>query len=100
MKVIIPDRVQSKSSGFVRPRELRVLRFVFCNNEDRPASGGLASSPGDARQNVISRTVEDLLGSIEPKAIEMKLVDPVAGIAYEEFTNRSRVDAVEINRLA
>ena len=43
--------------------------------------------------------LEDLLGRIESKAIEMKLADPVLGIVAEEFAHRTAVFSVKVERI-
>src|SRR5262245_47655890 len=49
---------------------------------------------------MLRRLVEDLLRRVEAQAVEMKLVDPVAGVADEELAHRTRVLAVEVQGFA
>ena len=65
-----------------------------------PAAGRLARAPADRRQDVLARRIEDLLRRVEAQAVEMKLVDPVAGVGDEELAHRRRVRAVEVDRVA
>ena len=57
-------------------------------------------APGDGRQDVLGRGVEDLLGGVEAQAVEVELLDPVAGVGQEELAHRAGVGAVEVDGLA
>ena len=47
-----------------------------------------------------ARVVEDLLRGVESEAVEVELVDPVAGVGDEELADGPGVRAVEIDRVA
>ena len=50
-----------------------------------------------AREDVILGAVVDVLRGIQPQAIQMELVDPVAGIRDAEFADRPGIVAVEVD---
>ena len=100
VKVVVPQRVDPVAALFQRPDQPRVLRLVLRHDEDRTMTCRSTRAPADCGQQVLRRPIEDLLRGVEPQAVEMKLVDPVAGIADEELAHRRRVVAVEVEGVA
>src|SRR5262245_10430782 len=96
MEVVIPDRVQSKSTRLRRSNESRLLGFVLGNHDDGTSAGSASSFTVDASQNMVGRLVEYLLSGIEPKPIEMELANPVDGIADKKFAHRAGIGPVEV----
>src|ERR671925_230651 len=99
MKIVVPQRIAIVTILLRRPHDPSVLRFILRTDDDRAAPRGAARFAGDAGDDVFGRRVENLLRRIEPQAVEMKLVDPVGGVRYEELTNSLRGGSVEINWL-
>src|SRR5207248_8333067 len=80
-------------------QEARLLPFVLADDEGYAALGGLAHLADDGGQDMIFRSVEDLLCRVETQPVEMVFVDPVASIGEEKFAHRTGVIAIEIDRL-
>ena len=100
MKVVVPERVETVAALLGWPHEPRVLRLILRNEKDRPVAGRFARATADRFDDMRARGVVDLLRGVEPQAIQMKFVDPVAGVRDEELTHGGRVGAVEIDRVA
>src|SRR5580698_5152389 len=64
----------------------------------RPLRFG-AQSVGEFVENVFRALVVDRVDSIETQSVEMKRLDPILSGADDEFTDRSRVLAVEVDRV-
>ena len=62
----------------------------------RPDAHGGSISASTCRRG----RVEDLLRGVEAETVEMKFVDPVAGIGDDELAHRRGIRAVEVDRLA
>src|SRR5205809_153274 len=71
VKVIVPEGVDAKSAILDRPDEVRVLRFVFRDQDDSPLPRGLVRTLDDVRDDMARRVVVDILGRVEAQAIEM-----------------------------
>src|SRR5690349_9949418 len=102
MKVVVPDGVAAVSAIGTRLSQPRLLWLVFGADVDaRPAlSRRAARGFGDLRDDVPLRSVDDALGRVEAKAIESKLIDPVARVLGEELAHRAVPFTVEVERLA
>ena len=60
--------------------QVHVLRLVFIHDVGAAPARRRAHRLADRRQDVLRRVVEDLLRGIEPQAVEVKLVDPIARV--------------------
>src|SRR5579871_4295887 len=49
---------------------------------------------------MVARVVLDGLRRVQAKTVELKLVDPIAGVRNEEFAYRSRIGVVKIDGVA
>src|ERR1700744_1076893 len=75
-----------------------MLRLILPDNESMARSCGLAHTPDDRGEHVIGRGIKNLLSGIEAQAVEVVFIDPVSSVGDEEFTHRSGISAIEINR--
>src|SRR5215831_8567822 len=100
MKVIVPQGIQTITPLLWRSHELRLLRLILRDEENRASASSFAHLPGDGGEDVVGGGIIDVLGGIEAQAIEMELVDPIRGVGDEELTDRTGERAVEVDRLA
>src|ERR1700739_3184258 len=99
MEIVVPDRIESVPAFVGRLYHFHHLRFVFGHKIHPAASGGLSDSLRNLAEHMPRRSIEDVLGSIQPKSIEVKLADPVLGILSEIFANRAAVRSIKIKGL-
>ena len=99
MKVVVIERVESKSAAILGLQKTHVLRFVFSRQHDRPALAVRCASRLMA-QDMFGGIVQDRLRGVGAQAVEMELVDPVTSIGDEKISHRSRIGVVEVDRLA
>ena len=99
VKVVIPHCIERIAAGIARTDELRVLRFVFRDDDRAVWACRLAYAGGDFGDDVCRRGIEDLLSRIEPEAVEVKFFDPVRRVARKELAHRRRPVSVEVERL-
>jgi hypothetical protein len=64
-----------------------VLRLVFGDDNYVAPARVLSRAATDFKQYVRLAIVEYALRGIKTKTVEVKLVDPVAGVRYEEFAH-------------
>src|SRR5437773_625322 len=100
MKVVVPHRIEAVTPGIDRPHELRGLRFALGDENDRTFPRRASGAAADLRDDVPPRSVVNTLRRIEPQAIELKLVNPVRGVAGEVLADWLRARAVEIQGIA
>src|ERR1700758_1172131 len=96
MKIIIPDRIQSVSLVLRGLHQLHGLRLVFSDKIKPALSCGFSRRRCDFGKNMPRRGIKNLLGSIKPEPIEMKLADPVLGILNKKFTNGFRIEPIKV----
>jgi len=89
MEIIVPQRVESITAAFGRAHQLGLLRLVLADNESRSAAPRRPHLPDDGSKKMIFGSIEDLLGRVQPQAVEMIFVDPIACIGDEEFPRRA-----------
>ena len=100
------SRRSTARRGRSRPRAAGRTSRVSCGSFSatmtivRRAARLARTRVADRRQDVRRRRVEDLLRRVEAQAVEVKLVDPVAGVGDEELAHRPGVGAVEVDRVA
>ena len=61
--------------------------------------GAAGRRPGASRQgghDMVLRLIVDCVQGIQPQAVEMKLVDPIAGVGNEELADRAALGAIEV----
>ena len=76
------------------------MRLVLRYQQGGTAAGGLVHAPRDGREDMIGRSVIDVLRGIEAQTIQVIFINPVAGIGNDELTDRPRIRAVVIDWLA
>ena len=104
VEVVVPERVEA-IAFFVRwsagpPHESGLLGLVLRDEVGPSPPGGRADPTTDRRQDVIVGGVEHLLGGVEAEAVEVKLLDPVAGVLDEELARGGGVVPVEVDGVA
>ncbi len=100
MEVVVPNRVEA-IAALRRVADLPgILRFVFTHKVDTPSARRCARPDGDGRQHMSGRGIVELMRGVQPQAIAMKLVDPVAGIGDEELPHRVAEFVIEVQRVA
>ena len=100
VKIIVPERIETITTGFHWPDQVRVLRFVFCHEINAAPSRCLARTSGDRVQNVLGRGIENLLRRIETQPVAMKLIDPVSRVRDKQLADRTAELVVKIQRIA
>ena len=100
MPVVVPKRVEIVAALAARFDQLRFLRLVFRDEQDRSIAGGLAGCAADRTDDVFLRFIVNALGRVESKPVEMKFLDPISPVGDKEFADRTGVAAVEIDRVA
>src|SRR5215510_11721451 len=80
MDVVVPEGVEAASACLFGTDERRPLRLVLRDDPGAAAWCRLADRSADVGQDVRMLRVVNGLCCVEPKSIEMKLVDPVARI--------------------
>src|SRR5205085_5858384 len=89
------------TAGAVRARHAGLLRFVLGDDQGRALAAGGTYPAADGLQQMLAEgaVVVNALGGVETQAIEVQLVDPVAGVLDEVFPHRSGALAVEVERV-
>ena len=100
VKVVVPDRVHPEAAGLGRPDQSRVLRLVLRDDEGRATRARAADLARDRGQDVLVGVVEDLLRRIEPKPVEVVLVDPHAHVPQDELAHGRGPVLVEVEDVA
>ena len=100
MEIVVPERVETVPALIERADQSRLLRLVLGTQDNRAGAGAGARRPSDFREDVRARVVENLLGGVEPQAIEVKFLDPVARVRDKQLADRPRIGAVEIDCVA
>ena len=100
VEIVVPDGVEAAAAVGDRPHEPRVLRFALRDHDDRAITRRAPRARADLRDDGRRRAIEDLLRRVEAEAIEVKLRDPVLRVREKEFPHRTRVGAVEVDRVA
>ena len=86
--------------GSGRSHQAGLLGLVLGDDVGPPSAGGRAHPASDRRQDVVVGGVEHLLGGVEAEAVEVELLDPVAGVLDEELARRGGVVPVEVDGVA
>jgi hypothetical protein len=81
-----------------RPQESYVLRLVFTDDQRPARARDISNALADLGDDVSLAVIVDVLRRVEPQPVEMKLIDPVAGVGDEELAHRPAVLAVEVER--
>jgi hypothetical protein len=100
MEIVVPERVHSVPALGLRFHEPRLLRLVLGNDYRLPRPRRRAHLADDGREDVVGAGIEDALRRVEAQAVEVELLDPVAGVGEKERAHGPAVRAVEVERLA
>ena len=80
MKIVVPQRIKPVAALFGRTDQFRMLRLIFSDDKSGTPFRGFVDAARDCGQDVIGRTVENLLRGIQAQTVEMKFIYPVAGV--------------------
>ena len=97
MKVVVPERVEAATTALDGMKERRVLRLVLTDNPRAPLSGALANRLGDLGEDMRPARILDGLGGVQPQPIEVKFLDPVAGVGQHVVAHAGRARPVEVD---
>ena len=102
VEVVVPQGVEAEAAPLAGPDEAHGLGLVLAHDEDPAGCRGLAGAAGELGQDVLVALAEvvDVLGGVDPEAVDVELVDPVDTVRDDEFAHRPAVRAVEVQRLA
>ena len=100
MDVVVPQGVEAVAAALGGADEPRVLRLVLGDDDRGPATSCLAHTSAHDRNDVLHGVVVDRLRGVQPQAIEMKLIDPIARVGGEELADGAGVGSIEVDRLA
>ena len=87
MKIVIPHPIQAVAAFTLRQRHLGFLQIVLGDQNDRTPARGLTRSTAQCADNVFFGVVANGVRRVEPEAIEMKFLDPIASVGDEELAN-------------
>src|SRR5205807_2712873 len=87
MKIVVPECVEPVAALVAGLNEADFLRLVLRYKESRAAACCFAHPARDSSQNVIGRVIVNVLRGVQPQAVEMKFIDPVAGVGDDEFAD-------------
>ena len=100
VKVVVPCGVYAIPSVRRSVHGEALLTFVLGDDDDRAIARGLPGRRRDDGDDVLGGCVVDALDGVEPKPVEMELVDPVAGVLRKVLAHRFGVGPVEVQRVA
>lgn len=100
VKVVVPQGIEAVAALLGRANKPCLLRFVLAHHQCRASARRRPDTAHDRRKDMVGRAVEDLLRGVEPQAVEVEFIDPVAGVGEKKFAHRAGVPAVEIDGLA
>src|SRR5262245_49458148 len=100
MEIIIPKAVEAAPPEVLWSDQSDILRFIFRGQDDLARAGRSPCLFPDGCQNVFLRLIENGLGRVKPEAVEMKFLDPVAGVAEKEYPHWTGVCAIEVDGVA
>ena len=94
------QRVESVSAGFRRPHDAGVVAVMFRDREHASVQAAAAVSHGIGQlaEKGPARLVIDCVGRVEPQGVDMKLAQPVNGIADKKIAYRIARRTVEVDR--
>src|SRR5262249_40675825 len=91
VKIVIPETIKAVASFCARSNEFYLLRFVLSYQNKRFVRRAFMGRFANRAQDVLRRIIVNILGRIEAEAVEMKFIDPVAGIGDEKLTHLAGV---------
>src|SRR3954463_16776002 len=97
MPVVIPQSVEIVSAFLTRPNEFRFLRFIFGDEDEIAVRSGRSNGALNCADNVVFGVVMNGLGCVEPVTVEMKFLDPIAGVGNEKFAHGLGVRTIEVD---
>ena len=96
VEIIVPGRIEPPTAVGRTPQGNGLLKLVLADDQHFAPAGRLAGTPGDRRDDMVFRLVVDGVQGVQPQAVDMELIDPIAGVGNEELADRSAVGAVEV----
>ena len=78
VEVVVPDRVEPVTALLDRADQPDLLVLVLGDQDDRPLAGRVAGQAAHLGEEVLGRAVVDRMRGVQPQAVEVELVDPVA----------------------
>jgi hypothetical protein len=100
MEVIVPERVEAIPAALWWADQFRVLGFVLGHQKRGTPTGRVSHTAGYGRENMVCGGIVDVLGGIQAQAVEVKFLDPVAGIGNEKLAHRTGTLVFIVNSLA
>src|SRR4051812_20078191 len=97
MIIIIPERIESITTGIATPHQASFLWFVFSDDVDVTCSASGACGLADLREHVRFRVIENLLRGVEAETIKMEFLNPIARVGDKEFAHGAAVLTIEID---
>src|SRR3954470_5793845 len=100
MKIVVPHPIQIVTAFTQWPCHFGLLQIVFGDEENGTRPGSLAGGAPHFGDDVFFGFIANGVRSVEPKAIEMKFLDPITPIGHEKFAHWFGVFPVEIDHIA
>ena len=85
MKILAPHAIQSPSSIHNTLNGADPLRFAFGHEDDRSVAGGPSRRLGQFRHDMDGARVMECVDRVQPKAVQMKFLDPITSVLNEEL---------------
>src|SRR5262249_43139147 len=100
VEVIVPERVKAVPTALWWADQFRVLWFVLGHEEGGASMGCVSHAASYGCENMIRGGIVDVLSGIQAQAVEVKFLDPVAGIGNEKLAHRTGMLVCIVNRWA
>src|SRR5882757_1774530 len=102
MKIIAPLRVHSEAARIGRAHGSRVVQIAFGNQLEfaSKARRKCCNIIGKLRQKRDGAGVENSMNGVQTECIDVKVLEPIKGVLYEELAHFIAFRAVKIQRCA
>ena len=87
VEVVGPDAVEPQAALLRRADLLDQVAVVLGDDDGAPVRAGCATDLGDLGQQVARRCVHDRVGRVQPEAVQVVLVQPVAHVLEHEVAD-------------
>src|SRR5262249_1504585 len=99
VEVIVPEHVEAMPALLRWADQFRMLWFVLGHEEGGATMSRVRHPAGYGCENMVCRGVVDVLGSVQAQAVEVKFLDPVAGIGKKKLAYRPGMLVCIVNGL-
>ena len=99
MEVVVDKSIYPETAALNRMHQFCILRLILRNDDRLSPPRRFPHAFANLRHDIVRRRVEDLLCRVQPKSVNVKLLDPVCCVSDEEFAYWTCVFTIEVDGL-